>query len=103
MICTFYCIYGGNNVFLFAYTDDIVNLSCTFLGSKRTFSKLQHQYQQIGLNFNVDKTVTMALNLKGNSYMQLEHSKTSILLSDSLIHLGIPIGRSIKETIKPVT
>ena len=70
--------------------------------SKRTFPKLQHQYQQIGLNFNVDKTVAIAFNLKGNSDMQLELSETSIPLSNSLIYLGMAIGRSIKETIKLV-
>ena len=69
-------------------------------GSKRTFSKPQHQYQQISPSFNVNETVAIAFNLKGNSDIRLELSETSITLSDSLIYLGMSIGRSIKETIK---
>ena len=73
------------------------------MGSKRSFSNLQHQYQQIGLNFIVDKTVAIAFNLKGNSDIQLELSKTKFIpLSDSLIYLGMPIGRYVKEIIKLV-
>ena len=48
------------------------------------------------------KLVAIAFNLKGNSDLQLELSETSIPLSESLIYLGMPIGRSIKETIKLV-
>lgn len=48
----------------------------------------------------MDKTVAVGFNLKGYSDKSLQLTETCIPLSKSLIYLGMPIGNSIKETIK---
>jgi hypothetical protein len=48
----------------------------------------------------VDKTVAVGFNLKGYSGKSLQLTETCIPLSKSLIYLRMPIGNSIKETIK---
>jgi len=94
------CIYRGLDVSLLTYADDILNLSRTFSGCENTSLKLKLEYRQISLSFNGDKTVAIDLNLKGCSDKSLQLTETCVPLPKSLIYLKMPIGNSIKETIK---
>ena len=59
------------------YADDVLNLSRTFSDCESTFSKLEQEYQQIGLSSKFDKTVAVGSNLKGCSHKSLKLAETS--------------------------
>ena len=68
-------------------------------GKNENFTKLQYQYQRIVLNFNVDKTVAIAFNLKGNSDVQLELYEKSIPFFSILIYLGMPLEEVLMKLL----
>jgi len=60
----FSCIYRGFNFSLMTFADDVLNLSRIFGGCENARHELYDGYKDIGLSFNVEKTIVVTFNFK---------------------------------------